>query len=94
MKNFDKPPAADRMDLSALTLLVEILDAGNLSLAARKLKDVNPISRGNAARGPHPVVHHLAVNADFVGNMVDAPKGINNIAGGRLVHGRGSYLSF
>lgn len=49
MKNFDKPPAADRLDLSALTLLVEILDAGNLSLAARKLK----MSRAN-------VSYHLA----------------------------------
>ena len=56
MKNFDKPPAADRLDLSALTLLVEILDAGNLSLAARKLK----MSRAN-------VSYHLAQLEKSVG---------------------------
>ena len=31
------------MDVNALTLLVEIIDAGNLSMAARKLK----MSRAN-----------------------------------------------
>lgn len=56
MKNFDKPLAADRLDLSALTLLVEILDAGNLSLAARKLK----MSRAN-------VSYHLAQLEKSVG---------------------------
>ncbi len=56
MKIFDKTSEADRLDLSALSVLVEILDAGNLSLAARKLK----MSRAN-------VSYHLAQLEKAVG---------------------------